>query len=303
MKILVTGSNGLLGQKLIYALKLNPAVELHATGRGVNRLVDETGYRYWEADLTDKQVCSDTIRGIMPDCIIHTAAMTDVDACERDPEACQKNNVDAVRFLLDACAGLSTHVIYLSTDFVFDGKAGPYRETDPTGPLSVYARSKWHAEQLIMNSGLPWTIIRTMIIYGVTDDRQRSNIVLWTKRSLESGQSIRVISDQLRGPTLAEDLASACVQAALKKSTGLFHVSGKEVMSILDIAYAVADFFKLDKSLIAPVTTAALGQPALRPLRTGFIIEKAEQELGYHPHSLQEGLEIVAKQLASKESS
>jgi dTDP-4-dehydrorhamnose reductase len=152
-----------------------------------------------------------------------------------------------------------------------------------------------------MQSGKPWTIIRTMIIYGVTDDRQRSNIVLWTKKSLESGQAIRVISDQFRGPTLAEDLAFACVQAALNQRTGLFHVSGKEVMSILDIAYAVADFFKLDKSHITPVTTAELGQPARRPLRTGFIIEKAERELNFHPHTLQAGLEIVARQLADKD--
>lgn len=301
MKILVTGSNGLLGQKLLYALKENASVDLHATGRGPNRLRDQTGYRYWESDLSDRQQCVETIRAISPDCIIHTAAMTDVDACERDPDVCHKNNVDSVRFLVDACTGLNTHFIYLSTDFVFDGQSGPYRETDAVGPLSVYARSKWEAEQLVMQSGLPWTIIRTMIIYGVTDDRQRSNIVLWTKKSLEAGQSIRVISDQFRGPTLAEDLASACIHAALKKKTGLFHVSGREVMSILDIAYAVADHFKLDKSFITPVTTAELGQPALRPLNTGFIIDKAEHELDFHPHTLAEGIEIVAKQLSAKE--
>lgn len=302
MKILVTGSNGLLGQKLLYSLKEDASVELHATGRGENRLRDQTGYRYWSSDLTDQQQCIETIRTISPDCIIHTAAMTDVDACERDPDACRKNNVDSVRYLLDACSGRDTHFIYLSTDFVFDGQSGPYRETDAVGPLSVYAQSKWEAEQLVMHSGLPWTIIRTMIIYGVTDDRQRSNIVLWTKKSLEAGQSIRVISDQFRGPTLAEDLATACIHAATNKRTGLFHVSGKEVMSILDIAYAVADYFNLDKSHIAPVTTGELGQPALRPLRTGFIIEKAERELDFHPHSLAEGIEIVAKQLAAKQT-
>lgn len=302
MKILVTGANGLLGQKLIYALKQHASIELHATGKGANRLLDHTGYRYWQSDLTDQRQCQDMIDAVAPDCIIHTAAMTDVDACERDPDACKKNNVDAVISLLEACKKFNTQFIYLSTDFVFDGKSGPYRETDATGPLSVYAHSKWEAEQLVMQSGLPWTIIRTMIIYGVTDDRQRSNIVLWTKKSLENGQPIRVISDQFRGPTLAEDLASACIQAALKKRTGLFHVSGKEVMSILDIAYAVADHFKLDKSPITPVTTHELGQPAQRPLRTGFIIEKAEKELDFHPHSLKEGIEIVARQLAAKEA-
>ena len=139
-----------------------------------------------------------------------------------------------------------------------------------------------------------------MIVYGVTDDVQRSNIILWTKNSLEQGKDIRVINDQFRGPTLAEDLAEACYQAAIRKATGIFHVSGREVISILDIANKVADFFQLDKKYIHPVSTAELNQPAKRPLRTGFIISKAEKELGYRPHSIDEGIEIVIKQMSIK---
>ena len=103
--------------------------------------------------------------------------------------------------------------------------------------------------------------------------------MLWTKNSLEQKKQINVISDQYRSPTLAEDLASACINAAMKKAQGIFHVSGKETMSILDTAYLVADFFNLDKSFIKPVTTAELNQAALRPLKTGFIIEKAVRDL------------------------
>lgn len=302
MKILITGSNGLLGQKLVYALRRLDAIECIATARGENRIREKTGYVYATLDLTNRQAVIDTIHRYKPDCIIHTAAMTNVDACELDPEGCRKNNVDAVRYLLEACAGTKTHFIDISTDFVFDGENGPYRETDPIGPLSTYARSKAEAEELVQNSGLPWAILRTMIIYGVTDDAQRSNVVLWTKSSLEQGKDINVINDQFRGPTLAEDLADACIQAAVRKVQGIYHVSGREVLSILEIAQMVADFFGLDKKYIHPITTASLKQPALRPLKTGFIIEKAERELGYRPHTLMEGIEILAKQLQEKES-
>ncbi len=297
MKILVTGSNGLLGQKLIYALQYHPEIEVVATARGENRIHAKDGYIYESLDLTDSAAVTEMIRKHRPDCIIHTAAMTNVDACEIDPVACKLNNLDVVSFLVEACQPFGTHFIHLSTDFVFDGEAGPYKETDKPNPQSIYAQSKVDSEKLVMASSLPWTIIRTIIIYGVVDDTQRSNVVLWTKNSLEQGKQITVITDQLRGPTLAEDLADACIQAAIRKAEGIYHVSGKEVLPIIDISYAVADFFQLDKSLIKPVTTAALNQPAKRPLKTGFIISKAEKELGYKPHSLIEGLKIVAKQL------
>ena len=159
---------------------------------------------------------------------------------------------------------------------------------------------KIESEKILQESKTTWAIIRTIIIYGVTDDAQRSNVVLWTKNSLEQHKQINVISDQFRSPTLAEDLAMACIHAAMKKAQGISHVSGKETMSILDIAYLVADFFKLDKSYIKPVTTAELNQPAKRPLKTGFIIEKAIRELDYHPHSFLEGLAIVEDQLKWK---
>ena len=301
MKILITGSNGLLGQKLVYALRRQDAIECIATARGENRIREKSGYTFATLELTNREDVLNIIHRFKPDCIIHTAAMTNVDACELDPEGCERNNVDAVKYLLEACAGTSIHFIDISTDFVFDGENGPYRETDTIGPLSVYARSKAEAERLVQQSGLPWAILRTMIIYGVTDDAQRSNVVLWTKSSLEQGKDINVINDQFRGPTLAEDLADACIQAALRKAQGIYHVSGREVLSILDIANTVADYFGLDKKHIHPITTASLKQPATRPLKTGFIIEKAERELEYKPHSLTEGIAVVAKQLKEKE--
>ena len=301
MKILITGSNGLLGQKIVYALNEKPGTQIIATSKGDNRIALTQGYIYESLDITDQSAVKTLIERYRPDCIIHTAAMTNVDACETDKENCKKINIDAVRYLAKAAEKIHAHLIQLSTDFVFDGEKGPYKEDDLPNPLSYYAWSKLESEKIVQQHKIKWTIIRTIIIYGVVDDVQRSNIVLWTKNSLEQHKQINVISDQVRSPTLAEDLADACISAALKCATGIYHVSGKDTMSILEIAYEVADFFKLDRSFIKPVSTAELDQSAPRPLKTGFIIDKAVRELKYHPHSLKEGLAIVAEQLMQKQ--
>jgi dTDP-4-dehydrorhamnose reductase len=303
LKLLITGSNGLLGQKIIYGFAGKQDIELTATSKGPNRVTMQQGYRYIPLDITSREEVMNVIGEVRPDCIINTAAMTNVDACEKDPQGCDKLNVDAVEYLIEAAAAIGgCHIVHLSTDFVFDGTSGPYSEKDAPNPLSHYAHSKLKSEQLVMESGLPWTIIRTIIIYGVVDDVQRSNLVLWTKSSLENSTPINVITDQFRSPTLAEDLAEACVSAAQKKAVGIYHVCGPEedLDSIINLAYKVADYFGLDKNLIRPVTTAELNQPAKRPLKTGFILSKASKELGYKPHTFQEGLKIVQQQLLSK---
>src|SRR5258706_453004 len=295
-KILVTGSNGLLGQKLVYALRQRKDVTLIATSRGENRLKEKAGYVYEPLDITDKVEVQNVISKHQPDCIIHTAAMTNVDACETKREECRLINVTGVENLLSSMHP-QTHFIHLSTDFVFDGNKGPYSENDTPNPLSYYAQSKYDSEKVVMQSETPWTIIRTIIIYGVSENMSRLNLILWALKSLRNGEKIRVVTDQYRAPTLAEDLAAACINAAMKNKTGIYHVSGSETMSIIEIVNIVADYFGLDKTLVEPVTTSSLNQPARRPPRTGFIIDKAIRELDYHPHSLIQGLEIIKKQL------
>lgn len=294
--ILVTGSNGLLGQKLIYALRQRKDVSLIATSRGENRLREKSGYTYEPLDITDMAQVQTVISKYQPDCIINTAAMTNVDACETKREECRLLNVTAVENIL-SCLDKQTQFIHLSTDFVFDGNNGPYREEDTPHPLSFYAQSKYDSEKVVIQSTVPWTIIRTIIIYGVSENMSRLNLILWAVKALGKGEKIRVVTDQYRAPTLAEDLADACISAALKRKTGIYHVSGKETLSIIQIVHTVADYFGLNKELIEPITTASLNQPARRPPRTGFVIDKAIRELDYHPHTLTEGLEIVKKQL------
>lgn len=299
--ILVTGSNGLLGQKIIYAALNNPEINLIATAIGANRTKEKSGYTYEELNITNEQRIDFLIEKYKPNTLINTAASTNVDLCETNREQAKLLNADAVAFMAKACKKHNTHFIHLSTDFVFDGTQGPYDELAEPNPLSYYAQTKFDGEKILMQSDIAWSILRTIIIYGTVDDGQRSNVVLWTKKSLEQHQKINVITDQYRCPTLAEDLADACIQCAIKKAEGIFHVSGKDFMSIWQAAEITADFFHLDKSLMQPVTTAQLNQPAKRPLVTGFVIEKAKRILNYNPHSFTEGLEIVAGQLNKSE--
>ncbi len=303
-KILVTGSNGLLGQKLVYRLKDRRDIQLIATSKGENRINDKQGYIYKALDITIKNEVEKVISDYLPDIIINTAAMTNVDACELHKEACRKLNVDAVSYLLEAVkkkelnnSNYKCHFIHLSTDFIFDGANGPYDENAQPNPLSFYGQSKLDAEKLVLSSGIKYTIVRTIIVYGIVDGMSRSNIVLWAREALMKRQKINVVNDQFRTPTLAEDLADACILIADKGATGIYHISGKDYMSILQLVERVADYFKLDKSLIKPISSASLNQPASRPPKTGFILDKAMNELGYKPHSFEEGLAIVAKQL------
>ncbi|MEO8086294.1 MAG: NAD(P)-dependent oxidoreductase, partial [Bacteroidota bacterium] len=233
--ILITGSNGLTGQKIIYALRGRKDIRCIATSKGENRTHARDGYEYESLDITNADEVDHLFSKYKPDTLINTAAMTNVDACEIHKDDCRKMNVDAVAYLIAACRKHNTHFIHLSTDFVFDGmKGSPYAETDEPNPESFYAASKYDGELLVQKSNLKWAILRTIIIYGVVDDNKRSNLVLWTKNSLEKKQTINVITDQFRAPTLAEDLAHACVQAALTGATGIYHVSGDETKSILD---------------------------------------------------------------------
>ena len=296
MRILITGANGLLGQKLVELLDDDLAVDLIATARG-NLILPLKRGTFLPLDITDLSAVEKVLAQAKPDVVINTAAMTQVDQCETDRDACWKNNVSAVENLVRACTKTRTRLIHISTDFIFDGSHGPLDESAKPNPLSYYGASKLAAEEIVKKSSLDWTILRTVLVFGITRDMSRSNIVLWVKKSLEEGKTIQVVHDQWRTPTLAEDLAMGCLLAARKKAKGIFNVSGSEMMTPFDIAIQTAAFFKLDKSLIKATDSTKFKQPAVRPLKTGFIIDKARKELGYEPHTFGEGLLILAQQL------
>jgi len=298
MKILITGSNGLLGQNIVKQLLEQKNIDFLATSKGENRMSNLSSDNYQQLDITNKEEINAVFKSYQPTVVINTAAMTNVDACEEQRTACWDMNVNAVRSLINACEEHNTHLIHLSTDFIFDGENGPYKEEDKANPLSYYGQSKHEAELLIQNSGLEkWAIARTIIVYGVVEKMSRSNVVLWAKGALEKGEPINVVDDQFRSPTHGSDLAKGCLLIAEQEANGIFHLSGKEVMSILELVEQVADFYKLDKSIISPIKSSILNQAAKRPPITGFILDKAKAELGYSPMSFKEGLALVTEEI------
>ena len=296
-RFLITGSNGLLGQKLIELLIQNSSIQTIATARGENRLPFTDAYEYYAMDITDPQQIEQVISLTKPDVIIHTAAMTNVDQCEMEKDACWKQNVNAVEFLVEACKKHDIFLVHVSTDFIFDGKAGPYNEEAEPNPVSFYGWSKYAAEKAVIHSDIKWAIARTVLVYGIAHDMSRSNIILWVKKSLEEGKNIKVVTDQFRTPTLAEDLAQGCFLIADQEAQGIFNISGKELYTPYEMAILAADYFGLDKSLISQTDASAFTQPAKRPPRTGFDLTKSENILGYKPHTFQEGIAILATQI------
>lgn len=292
MKIAVTGANGLLGQYLVKHL-LEEGYVVLATGRGPSRLPFKNSgtFSYHHADLTDKPAIRQMLIAERPDVLVHAGAMTQLDECEQHREECVEINVHATAHLLELAEVYSRFFIFISSDFVFDGKNGNYIEDDALGPVSWYGTSKQRAEQIVQSGKLPWAIVRTCLVYGNALSGSRSNMITWVKASLEDGKAIKVVGDQVRTPTYVEDLAKGIALIIHKKAAGIFHISGKDVLTPYQMAMATADYLHLKTDLISKVDASVFTQPATRPPLTGFNITKARDQLGFEPISFDEGLQ------------
>ena len=291
IKIVITGSNGLLGQSLLnLLLKNKEEYQIFGFSRGENRS-GRSDFSYVSIDITDKEKLKQQLIDIKPDFIVNTAAMTQVDDCETHKEACDLLNVSVVKWLMEISEEIKSHLIHLSTDFIFDGKKGYYKETDPPNPLSYYGLSKLKSEEVLVNSKINYTILRTILVYGKVFDMSRSNIVLWVKAMLEQNKEITIVNDQFRTPTYVEDLALACKISIDKKAKGIFNISSSKLLSVYEIAQEIADAFQLDKTLIKPISTSTLNQTAPRPAKTGFDLSKTNKILEFYPKSFKEDLQ------------
>jgi len=294
MKILLTGANGLLGRHLVKKLA-EKGYEVIATAKGESKInsISNGKVKFFSLDITDGAAVNKLMDEVRPDVLLHTAAMTQVDECELNKIDCWNTNVTATRFLIDSAKETKSRIIFISTDFVFDGLHGPYKEEDEPNPVNYYGSTKLAAEKAVIQSGLDWAIVRTVLVVGNTEDGQRQNILTWVKEKLEKGETIKVVDDQVRTPTYVEDLADGIILILEKKSKGIFHIAGKDTLTPYQIARQTAEFLKLNSKLIEKSDASNFTQAALRPPTTGFKIDKAKKELSYQPHSFNEILKEV----------
>ena len=290
MRILITGANGFLGHYLVPAL-LEKGYNVLATGKGECRLQmpAHPGFRYGNLDFTDAGAVANVMEDFRPDLVLHAGAMSKPDECELQPVAALLVNTTATGYLLTEAARHKAFFLFISTDFVFDGERGMYQEEDSPAPVNYYGETKRLAEKLVMQYPYGWSVVRTVLVYG-QPLAGRSNILSIVKEKLESGETYKVVDDQWRTPTFVGDLANGILLIAEKLAAGIWHLSGKELLTPYEMACKTADYLQLDKTRLMRVTADTFTQPARRPPRTGFVINKAAAELGYNPVSFEEGL-------------
>lgn len=299
-RVLVTGSNGLLGTKVLERLVRGGdpiATEPLAASRGACANAYLGSFPFWRLDVTDAAAVARVLDEARPDVVIHTAAMTDVDGCERRRDEARAINTGGAEHVARACTDRGIHLVYLSTEYVFDGTSGPYAEGDPTNPLGWYARTKHAGELAVARAGGSLAIGRTTVLYGHAR-HARPNFALWLLGKLRAGERAPVVHDQIGSPTLADNLAEMVLALAITRASGIYHTVGATVLSRYDFARLAAETFGLDPALIDPISTASLNQPAPRPLRAGLRMDHFRARFPDVPVlSAGEGLERLRRQL------
>ncbi|GAC1596072.1 MAG: SDR family oxidoreductase [Ginsengibacter sp.] len=287
MKILVTGSNGFIAQHVSSLLATDSAYTVLATSRGPS-LLHEVNFK--QLDIREGGEVDKIVSAFQPEVIIHAAANGSADDCELHKDECDLITVNATKNIIEAASKLNSKVIFLSTDFVFSGAAGPYIESDVVSPVNYYGRSKVEGERIISESNTENCIVRLCSVYGKGITGSARGIITLTKERLSKGLSLNVVADQIRTPTLVNDIAVAIRAIIDKNVSGIYHISGEEIKTPYEMAIAAARYFNLDEQLVIKTDSASLNEPAKRPLKTGFNIEKAKADLGFIPSRFEEGL-------------
>lgn len=297
-KVLITGANGLLGQKLCQHFSSSHKVvafDIHPQS-----FIPATNFSYQSVDLTDNDEVRSYVECNIPSVIINAAAYTDVDGCETRKRGAWEINVEAVENLVNLCEEYKIKLAQLSTDYVFDGENGPYAEDDPPHPVGFYGETKLESEKVIKQAKIDFLIVRTNVLYGF-GKYVRKNFLLWLLEKLSAGERVSIVTDQFNNPTLADNLSLCILEMVEKNLSGIYHIGGAEYLSRYDFALKVAEKFSFDKSLILPTKTELLQQKAIRPHLGGLKIEKAQRILQTKLLNVDEGLEQVKQGLGTRD--
>jgi dTDP-4-dehydrorhamnose reductase len=290
----ITGGNGLLGNKLLAAAGKHYRIfTIDLQPRAVSDHYDHT---YLQGDITDKDQITELIAATRVDCVIHTAAFTDVDGCERDPDKAWLVNVKGTQNVVSACRKIGAKLIHLSTDFVFNGDHGPYDEEAEPDPINVYGKTKLDSEKIIQSDLNNWVIARTMILFGYAPGVGH-NFVTWLVQSLDQGEKVNIVNDQFGTPTLADDLAQALLALLDEDAQGVYNTAGPELVQRHEFAQLIAHSFGFDESLIDETDSVRFKQDARRPLRSGLKMDKFMRKARFSFSTLRSGLEKIKRDM------
>lgn len=281
--LLITGAYGQLGDACVKFLKNNYNITLSGVSPSDGGV---------HLDIRSKSSIKKVLSDIDPDVILNLAALTDVDGCELDPQQAKDINFSGVKNL---CRDFSGHFIQISTDYVFDGKSGPYSEEDEPNPKSVYGKTKLFADNWLLDNYSKSTIIRTNVLYSYTK-RTKASFLKWVVDSLNDNQNIKVVNDQWNNPTWTESLSSVIYKIIDNQAFDLYHYGDRDILNRFDFSILISKVFNLDSSLIMPISSDELNQIAPRPRKSGLITKKIESELGIIPKSVETCLNEIRKQ-------
>jgi dTDP-4-dehydrorhamnose reductase len=265
---LVVGTSGLVGSHLFELLTRNGE---NVTGTYFNHSISSA----IQLDIRQKNEVKKIIENIKPEIIYIPAAFPNVDYCEIHPEETYQINVTGIKNVVQAANRINAKVVFFSSDYIFDGVAGPYEEDDTAHPISEYGRQKLITEHFISLFAKKYLIIRTTVIFGW--EHQGKNFVFRLIQSLQNNQAVKVPRDQVGSPTYVNNLAEISIELARATENEVINIAGSDCVSRYDFALTVAQIFKLDERLIHPVRTEELNQPAKRPLNAGLKLDKLYQ--------------------------
>ncbi len=289
-KLLVIGASGMLGSRIMdigasrYE-EYGTYKEHKLNGKNMHML-----------DVNKREDAFELVNKIKPDLIVDTHALHNVDYCELHKEEAWGANVDGTRNVAEAAKIVGAKYVYISTDYVFDGKKLDYTEKDKPNPLNYYAKTKLVGEHILSILDINYLIIRTAVIYG-NGGSGKVPFPIWLADKLMKGEKVNVVVDQHNNPTFADSIADSIFKLHKADMTGLFHVTGSDCMSRYDFAISIAKAFNLDKSLISPITTPQLNQVALRPEKVKMDTGKVEKAINTRMIGVEEGLRLFKEQV------
>lgn len=281
---LVVGASGLVGQELMRRLSL-------AKRPVVGTYVRQERENLRRLDITDGAQVQRFITGVQPQTIFLCAALTEVDYCEEHPDQAYRQNVEGPRSVAQAAARIGAQLVFYSTEYVFDGRNGPYDEAAPAAPLSVYGKSKLDGEIAVRENVPEALILRTTVVYGWDPLSKKKNFAMQVYERVQTGREMTIPFDQIGNPTLADDLAECSIELADKRVSGIVNVVGKDLLPRSDFTRALVRSLGGDASRVTAVTTASMKQKAARPLQGGLRTEKLAGLLGREALSLDQALE------------